>query len=82
MIEQDIRWAVARVEGEGISLARCNYKVILAAAGRLEIPLPAFDKQLPAQASRSGIEVVTPTSARASRTAGRTSSQLAKSLVT
>ncbi|MEM3893281.1 MAG: hypothetical protein QXR12_04960 [Thermofilum sp.] len=48
MIEQDIRWAVARVEGEGISLARCNYKVILAAAGRLKIPLPAFDKQLPA----------------------------------
>ncbi|MEM3994420.1 MAG: hypothetical protein QXW40_03430 [Thermofilum sp.] len=42
MIEQDIRWAVARVEGEGISLARCNYKVILAAAGRLKIPLPGF----------------------------------------
>jgi len=58
VIEQDIRWAVARVEGEGISLARYNNKAILAAARRLKIPLLTFDKQLLAQASRSGIEVV------------------------
>ncbi|MEM1523281.1 MAG: hypothetical protein QW407_02770 [Thermofilaceae archaeon] len=60
MIEQDIRWAVARVEGEGISLARYNDKAILAAARRLKIPLLTFDKQLLAQASRCGIEVVIP----------------------
>ncbi|MEM4454999.1 MAG: hypothetical protein QXI55_01315 [Thermofilum sp.] len=51
---------MARVEGEGISLARYNDKAILAAARRLKIPLLTFDKQLLAQASRSGIEVVNP----------------------
>ncbi|MEM1853841.1 MAG: hypothetical protein QXR56_09115 [Thermofilaceae archaeon] len=51
---------MARVEGEGISLSRYNDKAILAAARRLNIPLLTFDKQLLAQASRSGIEVVNP----------------------
>ncbi len=58
--EQDIRWALAEVEGEGISLARYNDKVILAVARRLKLPLLTFDKQLLSQASRSDVEVIDP----------------------
>lgn len=60
VVEQDIRWAVSRIESENISLARYNDKVVLAVARRLEVPLLSFDKQLLSQASRSGVEVINP----------------------
>lgn len=60
VLERDVRWAIAEIESEELSLSRYNDKVVLAVARRLRVPLLSFDKQLLAQAAKRGVQVINP----------------------